>query len=55
MYNRQTLMMHIFFDLCTPLVFGEIHILAQMLCWIQMYDETEHALGNDADVSGMNH
>lgn len=32
--------------------FAEIDMLEQMLCRVQMYDETEHPLGNDADVSG---
>ena len=32
--------------------FAEIDMLAQMLCRVQMYDETEHPHGNDADVSG---
>jgi hypothetical protein len=32
--------------------FAEIDMLEQMLCRVQMYDQTEHPLGNDADVSG---
>ena len=29
--------------------FAEIDMLAQMLCQVQMYDKTEHPLGNNAD------
>ena len=32
--------------------FADIDMLEQMLCRVQMYDQTEHPLGNDADVSG---
>jgi len=32
--------------------FADIDMLEQMLCRVQMYDETDHPLGNDADVSG---